>query len=399
MQAARVHLAIPRPTVFVREQQRPSASVLVSLYPGRMLDAGQVSAILHLVASSVPELEARDVTVVDQSGNLLSGSDDRGARQRASTPAQLKYLHAVEASYAARIENILEPIVGRENVRAQVAAALDFSQVEQTSETFKPNPAPQEAVDPQPADGGNGDRSTRRGPAACRARCRTSRPARRRAPLTAPLRNRGGPGSRRRPAASSRPTRTVRTSSTTRSTRPSATPRARSAPSSACRRRWWSTIGARSDASGKATSTPLQRAGDRADQRAGARGDGVQPGARRHAQRGQRAVQRRKRPWPVWKPRTNGAVALHRWSSPARRGQSWSTYGGAGLALLIALLLVRSAVRDLARAGQRPGPAAPIEPQLGGAAAYSAAPEPGYEADLRAVKDWPGRSRAWSPTS
>jgi flagellar M-ring protein FliF len=137
--SARVHLAIPRPTVFVREQQRPSASVLVGLYPGRKLDEAQVSAIQHLVASSVPELSVRSVTVVDQSGNLLSVTGE-GPATGGLDATQLKYLHSLEAAYAARIENILQPILGRENVRAQVAASLDFSQVEQTQETFKPNP-------------------------------------------------------------------------------------------------------------------------------------------------------------------------------------------------------------------------------------------------------------------
>jgi flagellar M-ring protein FliF len=145
VQSARVHLAIPRPTVFVREQQLPSASVFVATYPGRALDAGQVAAIQHLVASSVPQLPARNVTVVDQSGNLLSSAaaETAGSGLDAS---QLRYLHAVEAGYARRIESILEPIVGRDNVRAQVAATLDFTQSEQTSETFKPNAGPAATV-------------------------------------------------------------------------------------------------------------------------------------------------------------------------------------------------------------------------------------------------------------
>jgi flagellar M-ring protein FliF len=138
VQSARVHLAIPRPSVFVREAQQPSASVLVTLYPGRLLDAGQVSAITHLVASSVPELSARSVTVVDQAGNLLSGGPQSEAVNGLDA-TQLKFLHSLEASYVSRIENILKPIVGPDNVRAQVAATLDFNQVEQTSETFRPN--------------------------------------------------------------------------------------------------------------------------------------------------------------------------------------------------------------------------------------------------------------------
>ena len=144
VQAARVHLAIPRPTVFVREQQKPSASVFVSMYPGRMLDAAQVSAIQHLVASSVPELGVRQVTVVDQAGNLLSGAGGADMPNQLDA-AQLKYVHAVESSYARRIENILVPLVGAENVRAQVTAALDFTRVEETSERFKPNPTPAES--------------------------------------------------------------------------------------------------------------------------------------------------------------------------------------------------------------------------------------------------------------
>ncbi|MEO8629126.1 MAG: flagellar basal-body MS-ring/collar protein FliF [Betaproteobacteria bacterium] len=144
VQSARVHLAIPRPTVFVREQLKPSASVLVTLYAGRSLDEAQVTAIQHLVASSVPELMARSVTVVDQVGNLLTGTSE-GVQQAGGLDAsQLKYVHAIEAAFVTRIENILQPIVGRENVRAQVAANLDFSWSEQTSETFRPNPGAQE---------------------------------------------------------------------------------------------------------------------------------------------------------------------------------------------------------------------------------------------------------------
>jgi flagellar M-ring protein FliF len=127
--------------VFIRESQKPSASVLVTMYPGRTLDAAQVSGIVHLVSSSVPELSARHVTVIDQAGALLTGPSAEGA-SAVLDAAQLKYLHQVEAAIVQRIENILRPIVGPDNVRAQVAATLDFSQVEQTSETFKPNSSP-----------------------------------------------------------------------------------------------------------------------------------------------------------------------------------------------------------------------------------------------------------------
>lgn len=136
VQAARVHLAIPKPSVFVREQQKPSASVLVTLYPGRVLDDGQVSAIVHMVSSSVPELPVKNVTILDQNGNLLSAQSGNALGLDAS---QLKYVRELEQSYARRIESILNPIVGAGNVHAQVTADVDFNQVEQTSENYKPN--------------------------------------------------------------------------------------------------------------------------------------------------------------------------------------------------------------------------------------------------------------------
>ena len=144
IEEARVHLAIPRPSVFVRENQKPSAAILVQLRPGRVIDAGQVAGIVHLVASGVPELAPRNVTVVDQRGNLLSGSPEEGGGVAGLDRAQLKYLHQVETGIVQRIENILKPITGPDNVRAQVAASLDFSEVEQTSESFKPNSDPKE---------------------------------------------------------------------------------------------------------------------------------------------------------------------------------------------------------------------------------------------------------------
>lgn len=146
VQAARVHLAIPRPSVFVRDQQRPSASVLVTLYAGRALDASQLAGITHLVSSSVPELSPRAVTIVDQAGNLLTRAGEGAAAVAGLDDGQLKHLHSVEQSFVRRIEAILAPVVGPENVRAQVTAELDFSVVEQTAETFKPNPTPQNSA-------------------------------------------------------------------------------------------------------------------------------------------------------------------------------------------------------------------------------------------------------------
>lgn len=142
VEAARVHLAIPKPSVFVRDQQKPSASVLVNLYAGRVLEANQVGAIVHLVSSSVPELMTNNVTVVDQAGNLLTGKSD-AASPRGLNSNQLGYIREVEGYYAQRVEAIVAPIVGGANVKAEVRADLDFSEDESTSESFKPNPTPE----------------------------------------------------------------------------------------------------------------------------------------------------------------------------------------------------------------------------------------------------------------
>lgn len=135
---ARVHLAIPKPSVFMREQQKPSASVLVNLNAGRTLEPGQVSAIVHLVSSSVPDLLVKNVTVVDQNGNLLSAQDDT-QQQTGLDPGQLKYVKTMEQDYAQRIEAIVLPVVGNDNVHAQVTADIDFSQTEQAEEVYRPN--------------------------------------------------------------------------------------------------------------------------------------------------------------------------------------------------------------------------------------------------------------------
>lgn len=144
VQGARVHLAIPKPTVFVRDQQKPSASVLVSLYSGRVLDKAQVAGIVHLVASSVPEMPPGNVTIIDQNGNMLTQNGDKGAVLGLDS-SQLEYLHQVEQGYMRRIESIISPITGPNNIRAQVTADLDFSFTEQTAEVYKPNPAPDQS--------------------------------------------------------------------------------------------------------------------------------------------------------------------------------------------------------------------------------------------------------------
>ena len=133
---ARVHLAIPKQTVFVRERSKPSASVVVHLYPGRVMDDSQIAGIVHLVASSVPELEAEGVTVVDQKGRLLT--TQLLNRDVAMTDANFKYTQRLQEAYAGRILAILEPIVGDGGVKAQVAVDVDFTSVESTSEVYDP---------------------------------------------------------------------------------------------------------------------------------------------------------------------------------------------------------------------------------------------------------------------
>jgi flagellar M-ring protein FliF len=143
VQSARVHLAIPKPTVFVKEQQKPSASVVLTLHPGRALDAGQVNAIVHLISSSIPSLSATGVTVVDQRGSLLSSIREGGSEAMDAT--QLKYVRQIEQDYIKRIEDIVAPLIGAQNVRAQVTADIDFSLTEQTAESFKPNQPPNQS--------------------------------------------------------------------------------------------------------------------------------------------------------------------------------------------------------------------------------------------------------------
>ncbi|HET8791171.1 MAG TPA: flagellar basal-body MS-ring/collar protein FliF [Modicisalibacter sp.] len=143
VQSARIHLAMAKPSVFVRESEPAKASVVLTLQPGRTLGEGQINAIVHMVSSSVPELAAENVTVVDHQGNLLSrDSSSLGGLDG----TQLEYIKEVERSYQQRIEHILAPILGADNVRAQVAAQIDFSLREQTAETYSPNQAPNEAA-------------------------------------------------------------------------------------------------------------------------------------------------------------------------------------------------------------------------------------------------------------
>ncbi|MBC3909144.1 MULTISPECIES: flagellar basal-body MS-ring/collar protein FliF [Undibacterium] len=142
VQTARVHLAIPKSQVFIRDQQKPTASVLLNLYPSRILDQQQVSAIIHLVASSVPELSAKNVAIIDQNGNLLSDPSKQMANNTLD-PSQLKYVQEYQQSIIKRIESIISPIVGAANVRAEATADIDFSRTEQAAESYKPNSPPE----------------------------------------------------------------------------------------------------------------------------------------------------------------------------------------------------------------------------------------------------------------
>ncbi len=140
VQGARIHLAIPKQSMFVRAKQEPSASVVVNLYPGRNLSDGEVTAIVHLVASSIPNLSAEQVTVIDQKGQLLTSQ--KSSREMALSASQFEYTQRLEESYVKRIEGILSPIVGAEGVRAQIVAEMDFTLTEQTQESFnKEKPA------------------------------------------------------------------------------------------------------------------------------------------------------------------------------------------------------------------------------------------------------------------
>jgi flagellar M-ring protein FliF len=136
VQSARVHLALPKASVFLQDAHKATASVMLNLYPGRRLEPGQVAAIVHLVASSVPELSASDVTLVDQAGSLLNSPDENS--ESAASTRQLEYTHKLEESYQRRIVELLEPLVGAGRVRATVTADLDFTVTEETHENYDP---------------------------------------------------------------------------------------------------------------------------------------------------------------------------------------------------------------------------------------------------------------------
>ncbi len=135
VEIARVHLALPKQSIFIRNRTKPSASVMTKLFSGRRLNQGQVDAIVHMVSSSIPMLEASQVTVVDQFGRLLTANNDNDMAQ---TNKQFEYSRKLENSFSERIVQLLQPIVGTGKVNAQVSAVLDFASIESTREAYDP---------------------------------------------------------------------------------------------------------------------------------------------------------------------------------------------------------------------------------------------------------------------
>ncbi|MDB6049967.1 MAG: flagellar M-ring protein FliF [Pseudomonas sp.] len=137
VKGARVHLAIPKSSVFVRDERKPSASVLIELYAGRTLEPGQVLAIMNLVATAVPELSKSQITVVDQKGTLLSDQNQNSELSMAGK--QFDYSRRMESMLTQRVQSILQPILGNDRYKAEVSADVDFSAVESTAESFNPD--------------------------------------------------------------------------------------------------------------------------------------------------------------------------------------------------------------------------------------------------------------------
>jgi len=223
VQSARVHLALPNQNGFFREQQKPSASIVLNLHPGHTLDRAQLAGIVHLVASSVPEMNRKAVSVIDSTGALLTGEGADSIEGLDS--AQLQYRRDIEQGHAKRVLALLEPVVGRDNVRASVTAEIDFAQVMSTAETHAPQCASRAAR--------NRASLARRCPPVCPARPPTSRR------LLQRLRSRARPShcKAQGPAVAATAADASRTPAS-KSTRPSPSPATPSATSSGCRLRW-----------------------------------------------------------------------------------------------------------------------------------------------------------------
>ena len=156
VKSSRVHLAVPKPSAFVREQERPTASVILTLHPGRMLDGPQIAAIARLVSSAVPGMRVQEVSIMDTEGGILGNS---ASRQEGLDPSQLKYTSELEAALNRRVAAILEPLAGKDGFRAQVSVDLDFDERERTSETFGKNSPPDKAIRSQMSIEASGGKS------------------------------------------------------------------------------------------------------------------------------------------------------------------------------------------------------------------------------------------------
>jgi flagellar M-ring protein FliF len=181
VRAARVHLAIPKQTAFLRDELKPSASVLVGLHPGRTLNPAQIAGIVHLVSSSVPQLNPANVNVIDQDGKLITQNEE-SSKNGGLNPTQLGFIKDIEAQYVRRVETILEPLLGKGNFRTQVAADIDFSHIDQVEESYLPNPSPDTAIrSQQTSESGTGNPPAQGVPGAL-----TNQPP---VPATAPITN------------------------------------------------------------------------------------------------------------------------------------------------------------------------------------------------------------------
>jgi flagellar M-ring protein FliF len=160
VKSARVHLAVPKPSAFVREQERPTASVVLTLHPGRMLDSPQIAAIARLVSSAVPGMRVQEVSIMDTEGGILGSS---ATRQEGLDASQLKYTAELEAALNRRVAAILEPLAGKDGFRAQVSVDLDFDERERTSETFGKNSPPNQAIRSQLSIESSGGKSSNSG--------------------------------------------------------------------------------------------------------------------------------------------------------------------------------------------------------------------------------------------
>jgi flagellar M-ring protein FliF len=178
---ARVHLAIPKQTAFLRDEQKPTASVMVNLHTGRSLDQAQIAGIVHLISSSVPNLSNDNVSVIDQDGSLLTKKPDPLRTSLDAT--QIKYTRELEEGYIGRINAILTPLFGKGNFRAQVSADVDFNQTEQTAETYRPNPSPEQAIRSQQS---NESQTRDQGPQGVPGALSNQPPVPATAPLTTP---------------------------------------------------------------------------------------------------------------------------------------------------------------------------------------------------------------------